>query len=415
MVVQRKFSGIAERIGNGTADFVDKLSESVREFSCQLWSKYPDFITENKAIGTSFARGFMTNLCKDKTLPLAPQPPFEGGQCFTRYDVTAICKVAVKNTFQGVNQGDIIRARTNNARHNGPIKQLVPTPFKVNEHIYIHAKPDSRNIPYPYYYQGGQIFWGNPSNDNLPIAGVYVSEIIGYELVREDGQADNCGDLPIQYPTTNHTQQDFQTIININIEDGDTLTFPLVYVPIDFNFPLNFDLGGLNVTVDLGGINFDFNLIGIDGLPISLPTGENPPIIPEKPPIDTTPKNKTRCYLPLPPNSNDLDKTVSDDVEEEEEETEPGKIVWILVTIINPPDGSNFKTITQDNPEDNTYFAGYFCWTIVAEGETYRLPEEPIRKLKNAYFAPENTNGYRIYAINGARLKVTKFEQKEEV
>ena len=72
MVIQRQFSGISERLGNGTADFLDKTSESIRGFSCQLWSKYPDFITKNKALGTSFARGFMNNLCRDKELPPPP-------------------------------------------------------------------------------------------------------------------------------------------------------------------------------------------------------------------------------------------------------------------------------------------------------------------------------------------------------
>lgn len=369
---------LGERIGAGTADFRDNIAEGVRDFSCTLWSNFPDQITQNNNLGTSFIRGYMNDTCKDKTLPSPPVPPFSGGQCTFNYDIfyrygnpgqlpslnsgTTIC------SFQGL-PGAIASISTNEVGSTG---------FMT-------------------------IVDGNGTQHDC--SGAYIpGRLTGVFLQPSSGfDTDNCGDPPPQYPITNPTVNDYQTTININSQDGDTLTYDLEYSPIDFNFPLNFNLGGIKIIFDLGGINFNFSLVSIDGLPIPLPGGGESPI---PAPQDDGNRNIRPRKRP-PPNADNYNEDEKTETDPKEEDI--GDILeFVRVTLTSVP--TNVKGQWGDGAPDVIY-AGWFEF----QGEGYNFPRQPIHFTNSLFATPEGATGYAYTLYEGITGKATVYTFKEEV
>lgn len=419
MPITRRFSGVAERIGNNTADFTDKLAEGVRNFSCELWRRFPDQITQNKALATSFARGFMNNVCSDQELPDPPPEPLIGGQCDAVYRIRfQRGEYSVQDgSFQWALTGDLIFTSVSG------VATLQICRTGANPQCFFpetDALPNGQSAQYEV-----RIGLNNGQEQILSISGFQpamrlITFSSGSYFQREDGLPDDCGNSPTQYPPTSPTVNDYTTIININSEDNSTLSYPVTYNPTTYNFPLDFDLGGINVQVNLGGIDFNFSAISIDGVPVPLPSGESAPT--PRPsddgnrgfPGSEPPPNLIEDYVPKPPNPEDFDEDIQEDVTGVEETQDVGEVVWVLVEVTTYPTPIKNKIIIMNDSSDNTMFAGYLNWTILVNGQEYRLPDIPIRKERSAFPAPRNTQGYRIYALNGARLRVTKYVQKEE-
>jgi hypothetical protein len=182
-------------------------------------------------------------------------PPFSGGQCPVNYTVT----VAGPPSPTG---GPGTATRT----VLGPVGGMC-FPF-------ISAVPPRVQIG---------VSGANGCNTGGGGQGIVATSFSGdwgiVSAVRQDGQPDNCGDPPIDYPPpTNFTTN---TDITYNVDNGDevTITVPFVYAPITANFD-----GTLRIpfTFDLGGFEFSGDINLLPDLEVSI----NPPTVPRAPEIN---------------------------------------------------------------------------------------------------------------------------------
>lgn len=401
MGVLKNLTQLSENLGAGTADFSDLLAEQVRLFSCSLWESFPDQITKNSNLRGSFTRGFMNRMCRDQTLPAPPVTMMEQGKCPTSYFWRPTMRVSRPNSALGLSIGDEIVVQAV-ANQNGPIDSTEYPPVPNNAFVVGKANGPNFNPQTSFQFMGITVEWRNPPDpaDNPSL--VNVNEIVSDSFIRVDGMPDNCGMTTIEYPDTTPTAMDYETTININSEDGDTLTFPLIYAPIDFSFPLNFDLGGINLTVDLGGINFNFSLVSIDGLPIPLPDGQDAPL---PSPQDDGNRN-VRCKRKPAPGSgsyNQDDKTETDPKEEDVGDT----LEFVRVTLTSVP--TNVKNQFGDGAPDVIY-AGWFEF----QGEGFNFPRQPIHFTNSLFIPPEGSTGYAYTLYEGIQGKATVYTTKEE-
>ena len=292
-----KLSELSEKIGNNTADFADKLAEETRKFACNLWELYPDQITNNKSLGSSFARGFMNNMCQDVVPPPPPSPPLVGGQCEVLYNVTT--------RFYSSNLTSCVAYDYTTQKLNiqGAISGLNPVLLQI-----INPGDQGSNVYAEYY----EIFIVHNSGQQTSAGFVYITECSGNNdryfiesVVRVDGLPDDCGNPPTEYPPKSPPPGAYNTTINISTEDGGTLNYNLSYNPVNYNFPMSFNLGGLDLEINLGGIEFNYNPRDNNDNPEPLPDGQDDP-------IPTPPDDKHRdfnCRKIPPPNTTDYDET----------------------------------------------------------------------------------------------------------
>lgn len=240
-MIKFPLSNFFESSGNAAAVFNENLRDAIATFSCSLWSSYPDYITQGTNPGSSWARGYMNQMCSP-IQPAVPAPtiPFTGGQCVgTRYIVR------IRWTQ---NNGSLWRLLTFDVR--GPISRIfgfyeentpgVPAAGGLAKGEVQAFLPDG--TPNLFTNSGPEA--GPP--DNNPV----------YEVTVFGGGPDICGNPPAKYDSPTPTSIDLSTQINIVNLDGVDNTYTLVYNKLSnqYNFPMNFKLNGTNVSLDLEGI-----------------------------------------------------------------------------------------------------------------------------------------------------------------
>jgi len=398
----KNLTELSERIGEGTYDFADILAEKTRIFACEFWQKFPDRVVSGDSLDGSFTRGFMNRMCRNETLPNPPQVPYTGGQCNVSYYITSTARVSIDNSFRNVKQGDLIVISGINFPHLGPIEGLELNPFVNNEIAQIKALNNPNNIFMSYVKDGAQIRWRQPQSGGLAISDIFVDEIFGHVLTRVDGQPDDCGNVPSDYPTTNPNPSDYHTTIIINMDDGDDLTIPLTYNPINVSFPMNFDLGGIHLRIDLGGIHFNFSLVSIDGIPLPLPDGNLSPL-----PIPNDDENRKFPTPKLPPPSSPRFEPIERDENDPKEEDIGENIEFVKIEILSKP--GNYKHQWGDGAPDVIY-SGWFEF----QSEGYNFPRQPIHFDKTIFRKPEGATGYAYTVYEGYSAKATVYIFNDE-
>jgi hypothetical protein len=256
MSVKFPLSDFFQSSGNAAAVFSESLRDQIATFACTLWANYPAFITESTVPGASFARGFMNQMCSPIQAPVpAPSPPFVGAQCPTAYFWRPTMRVSRPNSALGLSIGDEIVVQAV-ANQNGPISSTVYPPVPNNAFVVGTANSINFNPQTSFQFSGFAVEWRDPPDpaDNPSL--VNVNEIVSDSFTRVDGMPDNCGSLPADYPVNPPSSMDLTTNITIINLDGLDSNFVLVYNKLSnqYNFPMNFKLNGVNVTLDIGGI-----------------------------------------------------------------------------------------------------------------------------------------------------------------
>lgn len=241
MSIKFPLANFFESSGNAAAVFNEQLRDAIATFSCSLWQNYPKFITEGTNPGSSWARGFMNQMCSPIQAPVpSPQVPFTGGQCVGQRYTVRIRWVQ--------NDGSLWRLLSFSVW--GPISS-----------IFGFFEPGNPNQPNGSGLAKGEVQafdqFGNPELflNSGPEAGPPDNPPT-YEVVPFGGGPDLCGNPPISYPDNPPSSQDLITNINITNLDGNDNIYTLVYNKLSnqYNFPMNFKLNGTNVTLDLEGI-----------------------------------------------------------------------------------------------------------------------------------------------------------------
>lgn len=226
-------------------DFGFQVADQTRRALCGLWSNLPGAIIPNP--GDSFRRGALSSLCQDFPPPSDPVVPFQGGQC------------------PGVNYSFVVRATQNGqVVNNAAVSGLGPIGLRVVQtDAASPVNPNARNRQAFATFQGGatEISAGS-GNQETSFAIVNV--------VRTDGQPDNCGNPDPQFEGPDEIDE------GDTINEGDTIVEGDTNIPITIDFSPTFeedacigqfvfcaDVEGNRVTLDLGGITI--NLPGTGG------------------------------------------------------------------------------------------------------------------------------------------------------
>lgn len=401
MGILRNFTDIKDNIQNGTADFLDKLGSETINFGCQLWNNFPDQITKNNSLSGSFARGVLNNVCGTGNVPPPPNSEFDGGQCpgvtyRLRYTQTSYnvdnCTDAtgpIREEFLVGPVGSIgfqqtfTTTRTTNC--NGASGEDLIRGNWIIE--------DATGIVNLY----SNVFADPAKQADPPLAFITV-----IDLTRPDGLPDDCGEQPPEYPPTFPSSDDYTTNITINMEDGDTLNYDLTYAPTINNFPMEFNLGGINLSLNLGGINFDFGQTNSDGTNTNLPDSQPHPL---PKPLDETSDFRWNPSQPAP-NAEDYDEIEKTDTDEPEDDVGI-EVEYLVIEITQKPSNAQVR---DGAGAPNVTYAGWFEWKT----EDAYFPREHITFNKCTFSKPDGATGYAYTMYNGFRARATIYKRKVE-
>lgn len=399
---------------NDNLDFGSQLANHARRFACRLWRDYArNFVDSNP--GTAPQRWVWNNMCQMPPVNQTPYQPynlFSNGQCNAKYTVyirwnrvdilgdppNQTCSISQDPQSQYTmppygNRGEFwgpiggVKLATKDSGNCGGF---------LNFRILCHGFGNQTRLTTQQWILVTQLPGGSSSGR---LRGVNQMSV-----AIAPGATDNCGTLPINYPYVDPPAPGEETY-NVTINDGanNNYTFPLIWNDVDFEMPIKFDFEVGELEVNFDGIEFNFDKDNNWELPPKQDdiNDKLDDIIEE---IDNIPRGGGGYS---PPEDYDEEESPTEEEEEEEVANDP-KIAWVLVDITSTPLHGSQHTILQNNAEDSTFFAGYFSWTY---GE-YRHPEQPIRKLKNAYKNDIGADGFRLYTVNGAKLKYTILREK---
>lgn len=268
------------------APSVRQIGNRARDIGCDLYRRFPRWLTgDYGAVALpNPVRLLWDMMCQDPADdPPGPEVPFTGGQCPVRY--TVVVNFSAAGGAPGLPPANF----NVTLRPYGPIRGLRITANGGGGKSLdlIGAEFFDPNIQAVY----NVTTWTDSAYSGE--TGTIVS------LTREDGQPDECGDPPPEWPDVMPEPGDLTFVTNINI-DGVDVSVPVIIPTINFNPNFNFqpqftvDIGGVRVTIDLGGIDFSFdptiNLPRIPSGPDPRPPADRPP--PVTPP---TPGNGGEC------------------------------------------------------------------------------------------------------------------------
>lgn len=243
--------------GNDAAIFNEQLRDGIATFACGLWADYPRFITEGTNPVSSFARGFMNQACSPIQPPVpAPSSPFVGGQCPTAYFWRPSFRVSRPYASFGLAIGDTIQVEAV-LPVVGSIDSTTYSPFNQNSFVTGFTTSNGVNSnSNSFEFNNTNVLWSVDNPNDSEGFGVFISEVISDSFVRVDGQPDNCGSLPSDYPNNPPTSVDLTTTINITNLDTVDNSYTLVYNKISnqYNFPMGFKINGVNVVLDISGL-----------------------------------------------------------------------------------------------------------------------------------------------------------------
>lgn len=209
------------------------------------------------------------------------------------------------------------------------------------------------------------------------------------------GTPDTCGNPPDIIPPADQPQDPLDFNFPVTFENN-TNNNTTNYKTVNFNFDVPIKIE-FPIRVKIGDIDFNLDVDGVDVNPTS-PTNKD--LGDEINEITDIVNNFKPCGGIE--DLEDLEEEVTEEVEDKEEEDD--KLKAVAVTVVEVP--KKGKTIVLPNADDNTFFAGYFSWTL----DGYRGVEMPIRKRKNIFVKPEWASGYRVYRVNLAVLSITTFK-----
>lgn len=389
MGIRKTVSEVSENIGSGTADFLDNVANATRGFACNFWQSFPNYVVNGKNPVSSLTRGFMNNLCADIGNPPAPTPVFSGGQCAgIQYGILYQRAIIQNGTFAGWtttfqnSTGGLIGAIASIQL----FAQNVPVPLE-------HWSYNGQGID-PTFNNANRIYRLDVVDSTGTTKQVTLStgasgiKFIGF--YRIDGQPDNCGNPPANYPANDPSPQDFSSSITINNNDGLDLVIPITLITGDLHFPFIIDVGGITVQIDMGGFYFNYNNLGGDGNPVPLPDGQNDPL----PVPDDSNGKKTTDYQPSP--DDDPDIIVVDKQPQDPKEEDVGtKLKYVVVNVTSAP--LNVKGQWGGGAAPDVRYCGWFEWKF----DNYYGVRQPIHWYSAIFVAPPGATGYAYTLYKG--------------
>ena len=374
---------LLESLGNNAAGFTRNLANQVGNFACGLYKDYPWALTFGDT--GNFSKGVWDELCGQRPsgLPAPPTLPFTGGQCVGRYGID----------FRIISRGYADGFTTVTAGSWGPILGFV-----------LERTPNPFNYPtYRLFVNGhGNLNTGEPQSeptlvyvrdfDDQNNYGDFRVEII--KVYRIDGQPDNCGNLPIDYPQTPVPPAARTTSIEVNVH-GNTYNVPITFKGVN-NYNIELDAGDISFSFDLVGVSINSNNQVIANIEDNVLN------------LNQNVSNLTQVAIPFINNSVSFNSSFNfGNFQTEEDggssspadEEQSDNIAYVTLDITRKP--VNAKTQEGELAQDLVY-AGWF--QFAAQG--YYFPREPIHFSKAIFKAPYGATDYAYTLYEGFEAKV---------
>lgn len=237
-------------VGEGAGDLVKGLASTIAKNVCDMYAATPrGFVGANPVSSgvNSFNSGLWDSFCgniPEPALPPPPASPFSGGQC-----PCAIYNVSFTVDIRRRSDNALVDTRNGVLGAAGPLVGISiedPSP----------ANPDSVAV-----VLRGSDFACQPGFFNTSSAArelFKMENLRNVVVARQDGQPDDCGSLPPQYPDvqpspTNprvfpYTGNDgVERPINFSIDFDPTINGPLVRLPDIPNVCVGFGFSGIEI------------------------------------------------------------------------------------------------------------------------------------------------------------------------
>jgi len=241
------------------ADPILDAAKTARNFYCDIYRQYPrGVIPSLDTPAGQMADGFNRRLCEPSDVPLPPPaaPPIPGGKCPVQYTL-------LTNTQQ-ISGGNLVPQNNHpTGTFTGPIQGYSINRQNGTENPGGGFYGDSINIFIVDGFGITRTFF-IATYTNTPGGGGPFSS----SLTRVDGNPDNCGSLPPEYPNTPLPPSALVGNREIPV-GGNNVTVPIAVVPVLFA-PVN--VFKPEVNINLGPFNFNFNAGGLNINPSFSPT-----------------------------------------------------------------------------------------------------------------------------------------------
>lgn len=232
-----------------TSNLALQVGKAARNFACGLYVDYKQWDEFNPfptAPLGGFIRTVWDTVCSESAPGLPPfgENPFTGGQC-----VGVDYSVSYRFYFkQAAAPGYTTHTTKVLGRLGGVVtKKTNPTNWSLG--FRAQGSPSGAFVAYPddrYIHNAAPYLDGSPPR------------LVITSVVRTDGQADTCGNVPVIPPSTPPPTTRLTEITNIIKNDGNTYSFPLTWNDIDADLNLNVDVGGVNFKFNVDGLTFKF-------------------------------------------------------------------------------------------------------------------------------------------------------------
>lgn len=406
-----------EELRSQVTAFPNSNLAQLRNQICRFWCEYPEWVLAGaglSVLGSSgsaypaaaLALGTLATLCAGRCSSVNRQPydpdtgvVTSGGQCVTNYRPEARFYTP---------SGVVSPWYSLIATLRGPLtdSKFVPSVAGSNPRATI---------------DGFNSISGAPANDeNVSIwsDGAYPGSVrqtanaCEFRFIRLDGNPDNCGNAPNQYPVPPSSLYTFNIDLavnnNINVYlKNPPVNLPVILSPVFNNFliPLFINLGGQRLYFDVDGlfefspnITIDLGDLLPDDVDTAPPTLSPEPVPPGVPPGDFSPRKRNPPIAPP---------------EEAPPECELVKVQeWDYLQV--EADISNYKGdyVFDDNTGSSVIFAGYVRWTI---GGVPCGIEEPVRRVISLFRYPVGVDGYVLSELHGCNLSASIVAVEEDL
>lgn len=374
---------LLESLGNTAAGFTKNLANQVANFACDLYKQYPWALTFGDT--GNYSKGVWDELCGERPsgLPAPPTLPFTGGQCVgVQYRINMEAAYA---------EGSPPRLKVDRYPQffSGPIVGVRTIKKPVS----------SDRSSYEFFLQVGnpvqeirqtETQWGS-FEASYGIPEPYVRVV---SVSRTDGQPDNCGNLPIDYPQTPVPPAARTTSVEVNVH-GNTYNVPITFKGVN-NYNIELDAGDISFSFDLVGVNINSNNQVIANIEDNVLT------------LNENVSNLTQVAIPFINNSVNFNSSFNfGNFQTEEDggssspadEEQSDNIAYVTLDITRKP--VNAKTQEGELAQDLVY-AGWF--QFAAKG--YYFPREPIHFSKAIFKAPFGATDYAYTLYEGFEAKV---------
>lgn len=367
---------LAAAIGQRTGNFAKDVANASADFVCGLYKDYPGAVVRTP--GSSFVRGLWDSLCEGRPagLPAPPATPFVGGQCPVVYNVYIDAVNANGTVFQSY--GDILW---------GPIlavRTIHTDYFSNRAEVLCHGFWTRPRSPEPIWFgEGNLTAWVD-------------GEARIVRVNRRDNQADSCGSLLPQYPSSAIPTNRQQAIVPITYNDGAEVSVTLTYSPIQADLMPRVKADGIDIIFNFSGVSIGAGTdsANFQDLEDAVKQLQND----MKDVINKLPE------ATKPPSSGDYDVAESTEETAEDKDGIEG-LQWVQIELTRSP--INAKRQYGRGAQDVVY-AGWFQFVV----DGFYLPRDPIHFDKCVYNAPDGATGYAFTLYEGYSARIKEFKQK---